>query len=82
MLEASFFVLKEIEKLDTFITTTTNTKVAVIVGTGAVEKGWEPILNIFRGINNNETNPDSANFLFAKSICALRLYSKLPKGAK
>ncbi len=62
--------------------TTINNKVAILVGAGAVENAWEPILNIFRGINNNETDPDSANFLFAKSICALRLYSKFPKGAK
>ena len=64
------------------MTIATNTKVAIIVGAGAVENAWEPILNIFQLINGNETDSDSANFLFAKSICALRLYSKSPKGAK
>ena len=56
-------------------------KIAILVGAGAVENAWEPILNVFRLINGNETDADSANFLFAKSICAMRLYSKLSKGA-
>lgn len=60
----------------------TQNKIAILVGTGAVENAWEPILNVFRLINGNETDSDSANFLFAKSICAMRLYSKLPKGGK
>lgn len=62
--------------------TTTNTKIAILVGAGAVEHAWEPILNVFRLAYGNETDADSANFLFAKSICALRLYSKLDKGSK
>lgn len=62
--------------------TTTNTKIAILVGAGAVEHAWEPILNVFRLAYGNETDADSANFLFAKSICALRLYSKSPKGVK
>lgn len=62
--------------------TTTNTKIAILVGAGAVENAWEPILNVFRLAYGNETDADCANFLFAKSICALRLYSKFPKGAK
>jgi len=62
--------------------TTTNTKIAILVGAGAVENAWEPILNVFRLGYGNETDADSANFLFAKSICALRLYSKSPKGVK
>ena len=62
--------------------TTTNTKIAILVGAGAIENAWEPILNAFRLINDDETDSDSANFLFAKSICALRLYSKSPEGAK
>ncbi len=61
---------------------TTQNKIAILVGSGAVENAWEPILNCFRPINGHETVADTANFLFAKSICALRLYSKLPKGAK
>lgn len=62
--------------------TTTNTKIAILVGAGAIENAWEPILNAFRLINGDETDSDSANFLFAKSICALRLYSKLDRGSK
>lgn len=61
---------------------TTQNKIAILVGAGAVENAWEPILDIFRLINGHETDADTANFLFAKSICALRLYSKSPKGAK
>lgn len=60
----------------------TRNKIAIIVGSGAVENAWEPILHMFRPINGHETDADTANFLFAKSICALRLYSKSPKGAK
>ena len=59
----------------------TQNKIAMIVGAGAVENAWEPIINLFRLINGNDTDADSANFLFAKSICALRLYSKSPKGS-
>lgn len=60
----------------------TNTKIAILVGAGAVENAWEPILTIYKQMNDNETDADSANFLIAKSICALRLYSKLPTGEK
>lgn len=61
--------------------TTTNKKIAILVGAGAVENAWEPILNCFRAINGPETDADTANFLFAKSICAMRLYSKMDKSA-
>lgn len=60
---------------------TTQNKIAMLIGAGAVDKAWEPILNCFRPINGPETDADTVNFLFAKSICALRLYSKSPKGA-
>lgn len=60
---------------------TTQNKIAMLVGAGAVENAWEPILNCFRPINGHETDADTANVLFAKSICAMRLYSKSPKGA-
>lgn len=61
---------------------TTQNKIAILVGAGAVENAWEPLLNCFSQINGPETDSDTANFLFAKSICALRLYSKLPEGAQ
>lgn len=61
---------------------TTQNKIAILVGAGAVENAWEPLLTCFRPINGHETDADTANFLFAKSICAMRLYSKSPKGAK
>lgn len=62
--------------------TTTANKIAILIGAGAVENASEPLLNCFRPINGNETDADTANFLFAKSVCAMRLYSKLPEGAK
>jgi hypothetical protein len=62
--------------------TTLSNKIAILVGAGAVENAWEPLLNCFRPIYGPETDSDTANFLFAKSICALRLYSKLPEGVK
>lgn len=61
--------------------TVNKNKIVILVGAGAVENAWEPILNCFRPINVHETDADTANFLFAKSICAMRLYSKSPKGA-
>lgn len=60
----------------------TPNKIAMLVGAGAVENAWEPVLNCFMPINGHETDADTANFLFAKSICAMRLYSKSPKGIK
>lgn len=64
--------------LSSIETETTQNKVAILVGAGAVENAWEPVLNCFRPINGPETDADTANFLFTKSICALRLYSKSP----
>jgi hypothetical protein len=61
---------------------TTQIRIALIAGAGAVENAWEPVLTMFRPIHGHETDADTANFLFAKAICALRLYSKSPKGAK
>ncbi len=60
---------------------TTQNKIAILVGAGAVENAWTPILNIFSPIIGHEAEADSVNFLLAKSICALRLYSKSTKGA-
>ncbi len=59
-----------------------NNKIAMLVGAGAIENAWEPILTIFKQMSDSETDADSANFIIAKSICALRLYSKLPTGEK
>ena len=56
--------------------TINKTKIAILVGAGAVENAWTPVLNVFKIIYGNEIDADSVNFLFAKSICALRLYSK------
>lgn len=58
-----------------------NHKFAIIVGAGAVENAWKPLIKCFNSINDNEMDEDSVNFLFTKHICALRLYSKSSKGA-
>ena len=58
----------------------TQNKIAILVGAGAVENAWEPVLKSFRPMIGHETDADTANCLFAKSICAMRLYSKSPKG--
>ncbi|MBD1427902.1 hypothetical protein [Sphingobacterium arenae] len=55
-------------------------KIAILIGAGAVQNAWGPVLSCFRLINGAETDSYTANFLFAKSICALRLYSKSLKG--
>lgn len=62
--------------------TMTSKKIVMIAGAGAVENAWQPILTIFKQMSDSETDADSANFIIAKSICALRLYSKLPTGEK
>jgi len=61
---------------------TKHAKIAILVGAGAVENAWEPVLNCFRPISGDETDADTANFLFAKSVCAMRLYSKSPNGTE
>lgn len=51
-------------------------KIAIIVGAGAVENAWEPILQIVEPIIQGEVpDPDIANCLFARRIYILRAYS-------
>jgi hypothetical protein len=51
-------------------------KIAIIVGAGAVENAWEPILQIVKPIIQGEVpDPDIANCLFARRIYVLRAYS-------
>lgn len=56
--------------------TNSNNKIAIIVGAGAVENAWNPILDAFKLILRCEVDVDGANFLFAKYIYLLRVYSK------
>jgi hypothetical protein len=50
-------------------------KVAIIVGSGAVENAWEPVLKAFRNIWGEQVDENDANFLFAKQIYLLRIYA-------
>lgn len=51
-------------------------KIAIIVGAGAVENAWEPILQIVKPIIQDEAaDADIANCLFARHIYLLRTYS-------
>lgn len=55
---------------------TTNNKIAIIFGAGAVENAWQPVLDAFRLLWRCEIDVDSANCLFARQIYLLRAYSK------
>ena len=48
-----------------------------IVGAGAVENAWEPVIRAINKTLNIETNGDGANFLFARHIYLLKFYAKL-----
>lgn len=50
-------------------------KIAIIVGAGAVENAWDPILQIVNPMMQGGADSDVANCLFARMIYLLRLYS-------
>jgi len=52
--------------------------VAIIVGAGAVENAWNPILDAFRMAFRTEVDIDAANCIFARHVYLLRFYSKFP----
>ena len=54
-----------------------NKNIAVVYGSGAVEKAWEPVLKAFQMIWGDQVDENDANFLFAKEIYLLRIYSCL-----
>jgi hypothetical protein len=54
---------------------TNKNNIAIIIGAGAVENAWTPILNVFK-LMHRDANADAVNCLFAKYIYRLRLYSK------
>lgn len=57
---------------------TRNNKAVILVGAGAVENAWFPILNAFKILLGYEIDMDAANCLFARYVYLLRFYSKLP----
>ncbi|MBK8785314.1 MAG: hypothetical protein IPN43_02185 [Chitinophagaceae bacterium] len=52
-------------------------KIAIIVGAGAVENAWNPILQIFNPMMQGGVDSDTANCIFARMIYLLRVYSDL-----
>ncbi len=50
----------------------------IIVGAGAVENAWSPILCAFKKVMDNDVDIYGANTLFANYIYLLRAYSKIP----
>lgn len=52
-------------------------KINFIVGAGAVENAWNPVIRAVNKTFNIETDDDGANFLFARHIYLLKFYAKL-----
>jgi hypothetical protein len=53
-------------------------KIAIIVGAGAVENAWRPIINAINVVTDQTVDIDGANCFFARLIYLLRFYSKIP----
>ncbi|EJL63952.1 hypothetical protein [Flavobacterium sp. CF136] len=53
-------------------------KIVIIVGAGAVENAWVPIVNAIKVVTNQNVDIDGANCFFARLIYLLRFYSKIP----
>lgn len=52
--------------------------IVIILGSGAVENSWMPVLKAFKKVMNMDVDRDGANTLFASFIYMLRFYSKIP----
>lgn len=53
-------------------------KIVIIVGAGAVENAWVPIINAIKVVTDQTLDIDGANCFFARLIYLLRFYSKIP----
>lgn len=53
-------------------------KIVIIVGAGAVENAWVPIINAIKVVTGQTVDIDGANCFFARLIYLLRFYSKIP----
>ena len=53
-------------------------KIVIIVGAGAVENAWVPIVNAIKVVTNQTVDIDGANCFLARLIYLLRFYSKIP----
>lgn len=56
--------------------------ITFIVGAGAVENAWNPVIRAINKTEDIETNGDGANFLFARYIYLLKFYSTIAKAGK
>lgn len=54
------------------------TKIAIIVGAGALENAWIPIINAIKVVTNLDVDIDGANCFFSRSIYLQRFYAKMP----
>lgn len=53
--------------------------IVIVVGAGAVENAWIPILNAIKTVFKQDVDVDAANCIFARLIYLLRFYSKIPQ---
>lgn len=56
--------------------------VVLIVGAGAVENAWHPVVRAINKTFDVETDVDGANFLLARSICVLKFYAEVASSGK
>ncbi|WP_409415732.1 hypothetical protein [Flavobacterium sp. PS2] len=52
--------------------------IVIIVGAGAVENAWNPVINAIKTFTDLTVDADGANGFFARLIYLLRFYSKIP----
>jgi hypothetical protein len=50
-------------------------KIAFVVGAGAVENAWQPILRLFEDSLGYKIDPDGANCYFARQVYLMRFYA-------
>ncbi|MEN0081115.1 hypothetical protein [Flavobacterium lindanitolerans] len=55
-------------------------RVALLIGAGAVENAWTPVIKAIKEFMHIETTPDGANFIFANFIYMLRIYAAMGDG--
>lgn len=48
-----------------------------VVGAGAVENSWDPVVRAINKAFDIQTDAEGANFLFARHICVLKFYAKV-----
>jgi hypothetical protein len=50
-------------------------KIAFVVGAGAVENAWQPVVNVLRDHAKQDLDSNGANFFFARLIYLMRFYA-------